>query len=145
MCRSNLHSTRPDKREGIIRGFIIVKHHRDERALSLIDLDKDATDSGFFEKYPYFSKLSVPAGTYKGVDYDSPSFQDSALWVANSEVPDDVVYELLATMYTDEGLAHMVGQKKTFKEMSLETGAKGIVTPLHPGAERFWKEKGVLK
>ena len=112
--------------------------------IALVDLDKDATDSGFFDKYPYFSKLSVPAGTYKGVDYESPSFQDSALWVANSEVPDDVVYDLLATMYTDEGLAHMVGQKKTFKEMSLETGVNGIVTPLHPGAERFWKEKGIL-
>jgi TRAP-type uncharacterized transport system substrate-binding protein len=29
--------------------------------------------------------------------------------------------------------------------MSIESGAKGIVTPLHPGAEKFWKEKGVLK
>ena len=38
----------------------------------------------------------------------------------------------------------MVNQKKTFREMSIETGTQGIVTPLHPGAERFWKEKGVL-
>jgi TRAP-type uncharacterized transport system substrate-binding protein len=48
-------------------------------------------------------------------------------------------------MYTDEGLAHMLGQKKTFKNMSLETGATNIVTPFHPGAEKFWKEKGMLK
>jgi TRAP transporter TAXI family solute receptor len=113
--------------------------------IALIDLNKDAEDSGFYDTYPYFSKLSVPAGTYKGVDYESPSFQDSTLWVANSKVPEDVVYELLSIMYTDEGLAHMVGQKKTFKEMSIETGVKGIVTPLHPGAERFWKEKGILQ
>jgi hypothetical protein len=39
----------------------------------------------------------------------------------------------------------MVSQKKTFKEMAIETGANGIVTPFHPGAEKFWKEKGVLK
>ena len=38
----------------------------------------------------------------------------------------------------------MVSQKKTFKEMSVETGIKGIVTPLHPGTEKFWKEKGLL-
>ena len=112
--------------------------------IDLVDLGQDALDSGFYEKYPYFSKLAVPAGTYKGVDHDTPSFQDSALWVANSKVPDDVVYDLLSKIYTDEGLAYMVSQKKTFKEMSVETGINGIVTPLHPGAEKFWKEKGLL-
>jgi hypothetical protein len=113
--------------------------------IALLDLDADAKASGFYEKYPYFGKLAVPAGTYRGVDYDAPSFQDSALWVANSKVPADVVYELLSLIYTDEGLQHMYGQKKTFKNMSLQTGATNIVTPFHPGAEKFWKEKGMLK
>ena len=113
--------------------------------IDMIDLNKDAIDSGFYDKYPYFSKLAVPAGTYKGVDKATPSFQDSTLWVANADVPDNVVYKLLSTVYTDEGLAHMVSQKKTFKEMSIATGANGIVTPMHPGAIKFWKEKGVLK
>ncbi len=113
--------------------------------IDLVDLGADATASGFYEKYPYFSKLKVPAGTYKGVDHDTPSFQDSTLWVANSKVPADLVYKLLSIIYTDEGLKHMVEQKKTFKHMSLETGATNIVTPFHPGAEKFWKEKGMLK
>ena len=112
--------------------------------IDLIDLEKDAVESGFLDRYPYFAKLAVPAGTYRGVDHETPSFQDSALWVANAEVPADVVYDLLSKIYTDEGLAWMVNQKKTFREMSIATGTKGIVTPLHPGAERFWTEKGVL-
>jgi len=112
--------------------------------IALVDLGKDATESGFYDAYPYFSKLQVPAGTYKGVDVDTASFQDSALWVANSKVPDDVVYDLLSKIYTDEGLAYMRNQKKTFKEMAIETGINGVVTPLHPGAEKFWKEKGLL-
>ena len=112
--------------------------------IELLDLGKDAEESGFYEKYPYFSKLSVPAGTYTGVDKEVPSFQDSALWVANADVPADVVYDLLSKIYTDEGLAYMVSQKKTFKEMSVDSGVNGIVTPMHPGAERFWKEKGLL-
>ena len=112
--------------------------------IDLVDLAADAEGSGFFEKYPYFAKLSVPAGTYRGVDREAPSFQDSTLWVANAKVPADVVYDLLSKVYTDEGLAYMRVQKKTFREMSIENGVKGIVTPLHPGAERFWKEKGVL-
>jgi TRAP transporter TAXI family solute receptor len=113
--------------------------------IDLIDLDADAAATGFYKKYPYFGKLAVPAGTYKGVAYDAPSFQDSTLWVANAKVPADVVYKLLSIIYTDEGLKHMVSQKKTFKNMGLQTGATNIVTPFHPGAEKFWKEKGMLK
>jgi TRAP transporter TAXI family solute receptor len=113
--------------------------------IGMVNLDADAEASGFYKKYPYFGKLAVPAGTYKGVDYDSPSFQDSTLWVANSKTPADVVYKLLSIIYTDEGLKHMVEQKKTFKHMSLKTGATNIVTPFHPGAEKFWKEKGMIK
>ncbi|TNF88738.1 MAG: TAXI family TRAP transporter solute-binding subunit [Gammaproteobacteria bacterium] len=112
--------------------------------IELIDLGKDAKDSGFFDEYPYFSQLSVPSGTYRGVDTETPSFQDSALWVANSKVSDDTVYQMLSTIYTDEGLAHMKAQKKTFKNMSLETGTQGVVTPWHPGAVKFWKEKGMM-
>ena len=113
--------------------------------IALIDLNADAEKSGFYKKYPYFAKLAVPAGTYRGVDYDAPAFQDSTLWVANSKVSADVVYKLLSVIFTDEGLKHMVGIKKTFKEMAVKIGTKGIVTPLHPGAIKFWKEKGVLK
>jgi hypothetical protein len=113
--------------------------------IALVDLAKDAEESGFFEKYPYFAKLKVPAGTYRGVDTDTPSFQDAALWVANKDVPEDVVYKLLSAIYTDDGLAYMREQKKTFAAMSVESGPTGIVTPMHPGAEKFWREKGVLK
>jgi len=113
--------------------------------IELIDLNADAEASEFFKDYPYFAKLTVPANTYKGVDYDSPSFQDSALWVANSKVSDDVVYSMLTHIYSDDGLKHMHAQKKTFKLMAVDTGANGIVTPFHPGAEKFWKEKGMLK
>ena len=112
--------------------------------IELIDLAKDAEESGFFKKFPYFARLAVPAGTYRGVDKAAPSFQDSSLWVANSKVSADIVHDLLSKIYTDEGLAYMRNQKKTFKEMSVKDGTKGIVTPLHPGAQRFWKEKGVM-
>ncbi|CAB5120212.1 TRAP transporter solute receptor, TAXI family precursor [Olavius algarvensis associated proteobacterium Delta 3] len=112
--------------------------------IEMVNLGADAQMSGFFEKYPYFGKLAVPAGTYRGVEKDVPSFQDSALWVANSKVPADVVYRLLEIVYADAGLKHMYGQKKTFKKMSLDTGATNIVTPFHPGAEKFWKDKGKM-
>jgi len=113
-------------------------------AIDLVDLDQDASEGGFYEKYPYFTRVEIPAGTYKGVDRNVASFQGSALWVANAKVPDAIVYDLLSKLYTDEGLAYMVSQKKTFEAMGVKTAIKGIVTPLHPGAEKFWKEKELL-
>jgi len=113
--------------------------------IALVNLDADAKASGFYKKYPYFAKLTIPAGTYKGVDYDSPSFQDSALWVANAKVSDEAIYQMLTAIYSDEGLAHMKEQKSTFKHMAVKAGADGIVTPFHPGAKKFWMEKGILK
>lgn len=127
---------------GFPSGAVIMAAQTND--IELIDLDADARASGFYEKYPYFAKLTVPAGTYRGVDHDTQSFQDSTLWVAHADVPDDIVYKMLAAIYTEEGLAHMVSQKKTFAEMSIATGVNGIVTPMHPGAIKFWREKGIL-
>lgn len=127
---------------GFPSGAVIMAAQTND--IELIDLDADARASGFYAKYPYFAKLTVPAGTYRGVDHDTQSFQDSTLWVAHAEVPDDIVYKMLAAIYTEEGLAHMVSQKKTFAEMSIATGVNGIVTPMHPGAIKFWREKGIL-
>ncbi len=123
-------------------GAVIMAAQTNE--IALVNLGQDAESTAFYDNYPYFSKLSVPPGTYRGVDYESPSFQDSALWVANSKVSDDTVYQMLSLIYTDAGLAHMKEQKKTFKNMSLKTGSQGVVTPWHPGAVKFWKEKGMM-
>ena len=58
--------------------------------------------------------------------------------------PADMVYDLLSKIYTDAGLAYMRSQKETFKAMSVRNGLRGVVTPLHSGAEKFWKVQGLL-
>ncbi len=113
--------------------------------IRMVNIYRDADAIGMFKKYPYFARVIIPANTYKGVTEDTITFQDSTLWVANSKVSADIVYELLGKVFSDEGLAYMISVHKSAKQMSVESGIKGIVTPLHPGAERFWKEKGVLK
>lgn len=113
--------------------------------IKLLDLAREAEESGFFVKHPYFTRRDIPANTYRGVDHATPSFQDAALWVANAEVPAEVVHHLLGLIYSEAGLAHMASQLKAVMEMSLANGTQGIVTPLHPGAERFWREKGLIQ
>ncbi|MDD2388659.1 MAG: TAXI family TRAP transporter solute-binding subunit [Desulfobacterales bacterium] len=113
--------------------------------INLINTYKDGESVGLFEKYPCFSKVIVPANVYKGVVADVVTFQDSTIWIANKMVPEEVVYNLMKTVFAKEGLAYMISIHKSAKEMTIAGGVKGIVTPLHPGAEKFWKENGVVK
>lgn len=110
------------------------------KILSVVEAGQEA---GFFDDYPFYTQLTIPAGTYSGVDYDVNSFQDSALWVAGKHVKPNIVDAALADVFSKEGLAYMVKVKSTAKAMSVENGLQGIVTPVHPGAEKFWKSKGL--
>ena len=112
--------------------------------IDLLNLDADARASGFYKKYPYFIPRTLPAGTYRGASHNTRSFQDATLWVAGAEVPDEVVYSLLATIYDKKGLRYLGQQNPALKDMAPRSGAKGLVIPMHPGATRFWKEKGLL-
>jgi TRAP transporter TAXI family solute receptor len=111
--------------------------------IKLLDTYGPAQEAGLFEAYPYFTQVVIPAGTYEGQDEDVQTFQDAALWVANADVPDQTVQNLLTELFSDEGLAYMVSTHKSAEEMSVEGGTKGIVTPFHPGAEGYWDEQGV--
>ncbi len=110
------------------------------KILSVVDAGKEA---GFFKDYPFYTEVTIPAGTYSGVDYDVKSFQDSALWVANKDVDPEVVYNSLAEIFSEKGLRYLVQVKSTAKAMSIEGALNGIVTPVHKGALKFWKEKGL--
>ena len=116
-------------------------------SIAMVDLDADAKKYGFYDKYKNFQPFTIPTsdGRYRGITEDVNSWRDTTLLVANTNTPDDLVYDMLKAIYTPEGLKWMVAQKKTFKAMALEKGLKGVATPLHPGAEKFWKEAGILK
>jgi hypothetical protein len=110
------------------------------KILSLVDAAKAA---GFFQDNPYYSEVTIPAGTYSGVDYDVQSVQDSAIWVAGKHVKEGVAYAALKDIFSDEGLAYMASVTKAARSMKVKDGNYGIVTPLHKGAAKFWTEKGL--
>jgi TRAP transporter TAXI family solute receptor len=97
-----------------------------------------------FEKYPYLSRAVIPAGTYNGQSDSVVTFQDAALWVVNRKVKPDVVYDMLKAVFGDEGLAYLTEVHQSAAALDISSGINGIVTQLHPGAVKFWSEKGVL-
>jgi len=111
--------------------------------IRLIDVYNPGVEKGFFEAYPFYSARTLTGGAYTGVDEDVPSFQDTALWVANADVPDEVVYNALKAVFSDAGLERLRQAHPSAREVQLEKGIEGIANRLHPGAVRFWEEQGV--
>ena len=111
--------------------------------IRLLDVVAAGEEAGFFDDYPFYTKLEIPGKTYPGVEQPVASFQDSALWVAGAHVDPGVVEKALANIFSTEGLAYMIKVKSTAKAMSIDGALSGIVTPLHAGAEAFWKQHGL--
>ncbi|MFN3374400.1 MAG: TAXI family TRAP transporter solute-binding subunit [Chloroflexus sp.] len=111
--------------------------------IKLIDIYTPAEAAGFFDQYPFYSKRALTGGAYDGVPDDVLSFQDTALWVANASVPEEIVYQALKAVYLEGGLDRLREAHPSAKEMGLEVGITGIANKLHPGAVKFWTEQGV--
>jgi len=111
--------------------------------VEILDLHDEATSSGFYALYPFYGRTDIPAGTYRGQTEPVITFQDIALWCVGSEVDDEVVYKSLCAIYCEESLKAMIESHKAARGMSVEGGVRGVSIPLHPGAARFWEERGV--
>ena len=110
--------------------------------IRLINVNADAVKSGFYKAYAY-SPTTIPANTYyKGMP-PCETFQDSTILSTNNDVPEDLVYKIMKSLWSQEGMAAMVAAKKTFKAMTLQNNIRGASVPLHKGAYKFWKEEGV--
>lgn len=93
--------------------------------------------------HPYYTKVTIPAGTYPGVDYDVDTVEDGALWVAGRHVKEDDLHKYIGAVYSDDGLTFMRSVAKAAESMTVENALNGIVTPVHKGAQKFWTEKGL--
>ena len=111
-------------------------------SIKLLSID-DATADKLIEKYPFYTKYSISKDTYKGMEADANTLAVMATLIAGSELAEDTVYKLTKALFeyqTDLGNAHAKG-----KDLTLEGAVKGVSVPFHPGAEKYYKEKGILK
>ncbi len=94
-------------------------------------------------QYPFFTEYIIPAGTYKGQDTDVKTIAVKATLVAGAEVSEKVIYDLTKALFENQpelAQAHAKGE-----QLNINEAVKGISVPFHPGAEKYYKEKGILK
>ena len=92
---------------------------------------------------PPFVAATIPANTYTGQDKDVPTAAVVNYLVTSSAVSDDVAYQMTKLIF--ESLPELANAHAAGKEIKLETAAQDSPVPLHPGAIRYYKEKGVIK
>ncbi|MDH1261642.1 TAXI family TRAP transporter solute-binding subunit [Pseudomonas sp. GD03944] len=85
----------------------------------------------------------IPAGTYQGQSSDVPTVTITNVLVSQTKVSDAVAYQMTKLLF--ENLDHLAASHPAAKDIRLERAVQGLPIPLHPGAERYYKEAGVLK
>lgn len=110
--------------------------------VSLVSLTDEAI-SALIEKYPFFVEYTIPANTYNGQTKDVKTVAVLATLATNAEASEDVIYNITKALFENQpelATAHAKGA-----ELKLKEAVDGISIPLHPGAEKYFKEAGVLK
>jgi uncharacterized protein len=92
---------------------------------------------------PAYLSEPIPAGTYQGQDREVMTAAIGNLLMTREGVPADAVYAMTKGMF--ENVAELTAAHAAAKGISLERASQGSPVPLHPGAERYYREKGVLK
>jgi TRAP transporter TAXI family solute receptor len=111
--------------------------------INLVPID-EAMIKELTKKFPFYSRIVIPKGTYKGQEKDTPTITTMAQWVVDANVPDDVVYLLTKALW-ENGAAKMAQAHAKGKDVQMKTALAGMAIPLHPGAEKYYKEQGVIK
>jgi TRAP transporter TAXI family solute receptor len=92
---------------------------------------------------PPFVSVKIPANTYKGQDKDVETAAVVNYLVTHSGVSDETVYQMTKLLF--ESLPELANAHVAGKDIKLDAALAGVPIPLHPGAERYFKEKGVAK
>jgi uncharacterized protein len=117
----------------------IVSQHK----VKILSIDR-ANIAKIVQKYPYFSTAAViPKGTYSGINEDVVTTGSLATLCVAAEMPDDLVYKMTKALIEKRDEVAKVHEKG--KTIDLKTAVNGFSVPVHPGALKYYKEKGAVK
>ncbi len=109
----------------------------------LVDVTGEVVDKLVGEN-PYYRKATIPGGMYRGSDEPTETFGVGATFVTGADVPEDVVYEVTKAVF--ENFDQFKGLHPAFADLTKEEMVgDGLSAPLHPGAERYYREAGLLE
>jgi TRAP transporter TAXI family solute receptor len=120
-------------------GVASLKDLSNSNEINVVSVPKEIVD----KIGPPFVAATIPANTYKGQDKDVPTAAVVNFLVTSSAVSDDLAYQMTKLVY--DSLPELYSAHAAAHEIKLENAVKGSPVPLHPGAIRYFKEKGLIK
>jgi TRAP transporter TAXI family solute receptor len=103
----------------------------------------EAWRKNLIDKYPYYDRFTIPAGTYKGIEKDINTLTSPATFSCSADVPEEVVYAVVKAIHAKmPWLTENIHQ--SFKRWNFDPSIKRLA-PLHPGVIKFYKEIGKMK
>ncbi len=108
------------------------------KGVKIIPIDADKIDA-IIAKYPYYVKTTVPGNTYQTVPEEVTTVSVKSMLLIRSDLSEDLVYKVTKAIFEN---TDKLGHAKA-KEIKLENVLKGVSIPVHPGAKKFFDEKGV--
>lgn len=111
--------------------------------IELLAIDGDAAKS-LLGQFKFFAPDTIPADTYKGVAAVK-TVSVGAQWVTSAKIDEALVYAVTKGLWSNKTRAALDAGHAKGKAIRKETALQGVGIPLHPGAEKFYKEAGLLK
>ncbi|MCX5592258.1 TAXI family TRAP transporter solute-binding subunit [Alcaligenes endophyticus] len=94
-------------------------------------------------RYPYYAKITIPGGLYLGNQQDINTYGVLASLMTSADVPDETVYNVVKAVF--ENFDDFKRLHMAFNQLQkVDMVRNGLAAPLHPGAERYFKEVGLL-
>lgn len=106
--------------------------------VKIIPIEADKIDA-IIAKYPFYVKTTVPANTYQTVPEEVTTVSVKSMLVVRADLSEDLVYKVTKAIFEN---TDKLGHAKA-KEIKLESVLAGVSLPVHPGAKKFFDEKGV--
>jgi TRAP transporter TAXI family solute receptor len=111
-----------------------------QKDIDLVSYEDDLLDR-LTKEYPFFTKDVIPAGTYTGVDHDTPTPAVMAVLVCDSALSDDLVYSMTKAIF--ENLDELKPVHDKAKLIALDKALEAASINVHPGAAKYYTEKGL--
>jgi TRAP transporter TAXI family solute receptor len=95
-------------------------------------------------RYSFFARDRIPSDAYEGTN-GVETLSVGAQWVVGAEIDDELVYQITRALWHPNSRLLLDGGHAKARLIRLETALEGVSIPLHPGAERYYREAGLIE
>lgn len=131
--------------DGTIDGFISTHPLNSAPLMDLVSSTDvrmiGIDDEGFYAEYPYYTSATIADNVYEGVNSVETATSKVFMYTRSDTYTEDQIYELLSIIFDNRD--DWVGAHAALEIITLENALDGIAIPLHPGAVKYFEEKGL--